>query len=307
MDRQDEPVTPVALAQRASAAASAAAQRAAVIVRILADPADTEQAEELFGGIWATGGADSPVPSHLMRALAYSGNYVAGAWAGGQLVGASVAFLALQDGSVALHSHVTGVVRRLRGSQVGMALKLHQAAWALERGIEEIGWSFDPLIRRNAWFNLTKLRALAIEYRQDFYGRMADQINVGDESDRCLVRWELAAPRVVKLYEGLEADGGDCRGAATMLLDEDSDGFPVVVTLPAWQGESALLCRVPADIEAWRQAQPDRARAWRLGVRKTLGAAMSAGFVASAMTRDGCYVLTRFPGPAEPSPEEHAG
>jgi predicted GNAT superfamily acetyltransferase len=251
-----------------------------------------QQADLLLADIWATGPA-SPVPAHLMRALAHSGNYVAGAWAGTQLVGASVAVLAWHDGSVGLHSHVTGVVSWLRGTHVGLALKLHQRAWALERGIDEIGWSFDPLIRRNAWFNLKKLGAEAVAYEPDFYGSMTDGINAGDMTDRCLVRWALTASDVMARCEGLgvNTDGPDPPG--TRLLDEGRDGYPVVTSPTPPGDEPVQLCRVPADIEGWRQAQPERARAWRLALRHTLGIVMAAGFVARTMTRDGCYVLTR--------------
>jgi predicted GNAT superfamily acetyltransferase len=231
----------------------------------------------------------------MMRALAHSGNYVAGAWAGPQLAGASVAFFALQEGSISLHSHVTGVASQFRGSHAGLALKLHQRAWALERDMDEIGWSFDPLIRRNGWFNVRKLRAAVVGYEPDFYGPMADGINAGDESDRCLVRWKLIAPAVVGLLDGEEADAEFAAPAVPMLVDEDTHGYPVVSSFADLRDTSVWLCRVPADVEGWRQRQPHRARAWRLALRSTLGSAMAAGFVAGTMTRDGCYVLTRRP------------
>jgi predicted GNAT superfamily acetyltransferase len=257
---------------------------------MLSEPAEMHEADRLLAAIWAPGGPGSPVSAHLMRALSHSGNYVAGAWAGQDLAGASVAFFALQVGSISLHSHVTGVASRFRGSHVGLALKLHQRAWVLERDIDEISWSFDPLIRRNGWFNLRKLGADVVRYEQDFYGPMADLINAGDESDRCLVCWKLTAPGVVALLEG-EETGAD--PAVPMLVDEDTHGYPVVSSPIDMQDAPVWLCRVPADVEAWRAGQPDRARAWRLALRGTLGSAMAAGFVASTMTRDGCYVLTR--------------
>jgi predicted GNAT superfamily acetyltransferase len=258
---------------------------------MLTEPDETHQADRLLAAIWATAGTGSPVSSHLMRALAHSGNYVAGAWVGRELAGASVAFFALQAGSISLHSHVTGVASQFRGSHAGLALKLHQRAWALERDVDEIGWSFDPLIRRNGWFNLRRLRAVVVGYEPDFYGSMADGINAGDESDRCLVRWNLTDQAVA----ALQHEENDADPAAPMLVDEDTDGYPVVSGSIDLQHEPVWLCRVPVDVEAWRQRQPDRARAWRMALRGTLGAAMAARFVASTMTRDGCYVLTRRP------------
>jgi predicted GNAT superfamily acetyltransferase len=282
-------------ARAALAVAESAARDAGVAVRSLTDPADTHEADRLLGTIWATAGPGSPVSAHLMRALAHSGNYVSGAWVDRELVGASVAFVALQGGSISLHSHVTGVTRRLQGSGVGLALKLHQRAWALERGMEEIGWSFDPLIRRNAWFNLRKLRAVIVGYEQDFYGPMADRINAGDASDRCLVRWKLTALDLDARYDGQAACAEDPDPSGRLLLDQDINGFPVASDRFSFPDEPVWLCRVPADIEAWRPEQPDRARAWRVALRTTLRPALCAGFVVKTMTRDGCYVLARGP------------
>jgi len=33
-----------------------------------------------------------------------------------------------------------------------------------------IAWTYDPLIRRNAYFNLVKLGARPVEYLRNFYG-----------------------------------------------------------------------------------------------------------------------------------------
>ena len=59
-------------------------------------------------------------------------------------------------------------------------------------------WTFDPLVARNAWFNLGKLGAVADAFGRAFYGEMTDEINAGDRSDRLVVRWDLdpdPAPR----------------------------------------------------------------------------------------------------------------
>jgi predicted GNAT superfamily acetyltransferase len=173
----------------------------------LADAAGAHRVAALFAEVWATTAGPPPMSAHLIRALAHTGNYVAGAWAGDQRVGASVGFLALEDGRLSLHSHITGVTQRARGANVGFGLKVHQRAWAQDRGIGAITWTFDPLIRANAWFNLVKIGAVAVGYHPDFYGRMEDAINAGDRSDRCTIRWEVEASRVVAAIEGRPADG----------------------------------------------------------------------------------------------------
>ena len=67
---------------------------------------------------------------------------------------------------------------------------------------EVIEWTFDPLVARNAYFNLVKLAAEPSEYLTNFYGPMLDLINGKDDTDRLLVRWDLASPEVVAASAG---------------------------------------------------------------------------------------------------------
>ena len=97
-----------------------------------------------------------------------------------------VGFLGLHP-SYSLHSHAAGVTAAGTGRGIGFALKQDQRAWALERGIGTVTWTYDPLVRRNAFFNLTRLGARPVEYVVDFYGEMTDAINTGQGSDRFMV------------------------------------------------------------------------------------------------------------------------
>ena len=177
----------------AEEAARRAAGAAGVSIRELASIEDLEAAVALFDEIWHPEPGTQPISAELMRALSKAGNYVAGAYEGDRLVGASVAFLGAPPGQV-LHSHVTGTAI---GRGIGFALKLHQRAWALTRGLERITWTYDPLVLRNAHFNLAKLGARPEEYLPSFYGAMDDAINAGDESDRVLAVWRLTQPHVL--------------------------------------------------------------------------------------------------------------
>ncbi|TLF45519.1 GNAT family N-acetyltransferase, partial [Nonomuraea sp. KC401] len=187
-------------------------------VRELHEMAEFEQVNDLFEDIWHFGPGDPPITMELMRALSHSGGYVAGAFEGGRLVGGSVGFLAAGG---ALHSHVTGTTRR----GAGLELKLHQRRWALGRGIERITWTYDPLVRRNAHFNLAKLGARPQEYLPRFYGVMDDAINQGDESDRLLAVWPLTAPHVEALIRREPGESPAPDGAVVALADEG--GRPV--------------------------------------------------------------------------------
>src|SRR5262249_50411291 len=140
----------------------------------LHEVAELRDLGDLLIAVW--GRADGPpLNRETLRALSHSGSYVAGARSGGRLVGGIVAFLGRDpDGTTTLHSHMLGVREEARGLGTGRALKEHQRRWALERGIEEVRWTFDPLVRRNARFNLVALGAEAVAYHEDFYGPMDD-------------------------------------------------------------------------------------------------------------------------------------
>jgi predicted GNAT superfamily acetyltransferase len=244
-------------------------------IRELSTPADTIAAAELFDSIW-----HDPTLLHpeLMLVFAATGNYVAGAYLESTLVGASVAFF---TGALprALHSHVAGVADGMRNRGVGLALKLHQRDWALRRGVETIGWTVDPLVRRNIYFNLAKLGATVAAYRQEFYGTMTDAVNAGDASDRLLLAWDLTAdpPGV-----GVPPDG------TRPLLTVGDNDEPVVATVTG----PDLSCALPDDIVAMRRTSPPLARAWRHALRDTLGAALDHGYRVTGVSKDGAYLLT---------------
>jgi predicted GNAT superfamily acetyltransferase len=228
----------------------------------------------------------------ICRAIQFAGGYLAGSWEGERLVGGSLAFLGRHDDEVVLHSHATATAPGRASEGIGLALKWHQRRWALAHGITAVEWTYDPLVARNGWFNLAKLAARGVRYEVDFYGRMTTAIERGEESDRCLVRWELEDPAVVAASTGVLAplDVAARRAeGVTVLVSVGPDGAPVV-------GEAAgpgrpALAQVAPDIEALRITNPDKAAAWRRAVRATLGAAMAEGRHLTVADRAGWYLL----------------
>jgi predicted GNAT superfamily acetyltransferase len=270
--------------EEAQALARAAAQRHGLTVTDLHDLAEQRTAADLLCRVWAADSPDQLINASTMRALAHAGNYVVGAYRDGRLVGVAVAFL----GEGHLHSHITGVDRAGQGAGVGYALKQHQRAWALERGIPAVCWTFDPLVGRNAYFNLHKLGASATEYLPDFYGAMHDGINTGDTTDRLYIRWEVASPRAVAAARGepLAVD----TTAAAVVLDRDGEE-PAPAGPPA--GAGVLLVATPRDVEALRARDLAVALRWRFAVRRALVTALADGYVIADANRDGYYVLER--------------
>ncbi|UBU10812.1 GNAT family N-acetyltransferase [Nonomuraea gerenzanensis] len=249
-----------------------AAARAGVVIRELREIGEFQQVYRLFDEIWHPEPANVPVTVELMAGFTHTGNYVAGAFAGEELVGASVGFLAAGG---ALHSHVTGAVI---GKGVGYALKLHQRDWCRKRGLERITWTFDPLVRRNAHFNLVKLGARPEAYLPEFYGAMADAINEGDASDRLLAVWRVTG----------EPERKDLLDEAYPVVREAADGGPAVED---GGGHRVVLVGTPRDVERLRRQDAAAARAWRMAVREALGGAMAAGARVSGFTERGEYIV----------------
>jgi predicted GNAT superfamily acetyltransferase len=207
------------------------------------------------------------------------------------LSGAAVGFFGRDEHGPHLHSHLAGVERGGLGQGVGRALKLHQRAWTLARDVGEVHWTYDPLIGRNAYFNLQKLGAEAAEYLPGFYGRMTDGINSGDLTDRILVVWRLADPRVAALAGGAPGEDVDAAGAEPLV---SRDGDEPVVHEPAVHEPGrapAVTVAVPADIEALRGRDPGAALRWRHAVRDALMGRLAAGYRIAGMSRDDRYLL----------------
>lgn len=259
-------------------------------VRDISHLDDLEAASTLFRSIWARSDNSDLVPVEMLRALSHAGNQISGAFVDGELVGALTGFLGLHDGEMLLHSHVMGFHPSVRSRGMGKALKLHQREWALSRDIDTITWTFDPLVRRNAYFNLHKLGAVGAEYHVDFYGRMGDRVNGSDPSDRLVALWDLRGARAVHAVDAPPATSPQALEAATIILDMDERGAPLVTG--AAFGPSCRV-RIPDDIEAIRAANPELARQWRHAVRESLGRAVQHGWQAQDATRDGWYVLTK--------------
>lgn len=281
----------LARAQIARTAADRHASSAGVTIRQLHEAAEVAPLCELFREIWQEEPNDPSVGPVILHALAHTGNYVSGAYAGGALVGACVGFFSTLGGWE-LHSHIAGVAAQAQARSVGFALKTHQRAWALARGIDRVSWTFDPLVRRNAYFNLAKLGARPRRYLTNFYGEMRDAINGGDETDRIEAEWSLDDPSVARACTGqrLEPDLPALRDAGcAVALSADRLGGPVVGTRDA----PVLLVAVPPDVERLRVADRAAATDWRLAVRAVLGGLMAENAAVTGFARDGWYVVSR--------------
>ena len=253
---------PPSLSAEAWEAVRASESRAGVTIHAVDEHQGIADARRIFDEVWPPLEGGTQLPPNLFIALLHAGGYACVAYAGGTPVGATMGFLG--EGNH-IHSHMAGVVESHRNQHIGTAMKLHQRAWCLDRGIGTIIWTFDPLVKRNARLNVTKLGVDVEGYEPDYYGEMPDAINAGDPSDRVFAVWRL---------------GSD---AARRALTER---IPSVNPTP-----HDRIIAIPDDIVGIRQHDPVEAQRWRMEVRTRMMAALDEGFVVHGLTDEGDYVM----------------
>ncbi|MEI8237801.1 MAG: hypothetical protein WCI22_00130 [Actinomycetota bacterium] len=170
--------------------AARASATAGVVIRSMFEPVELDAMRATIESVW---GAEVVPPRNVLRGMALGGAGLMLALRQGEAIGFSLGWLGWHGG-VHFHSHQVGVRSGVRGAGVGYALKLAQRAECLRNGIDEMRWTFDPLLATNASFNLLRLGARVVEFFPNCYGERQDAFNTGDITDRLEVSWQLAAP-----------------------------------------------------------------------------------------------------------------
>jgi predicted GNAT superfamily acetyltransferase len=234
------------------------------VLRRLRSRSDLDACVSLQKRVWGEEFADLTPPA-LLKIAEEMGGVAAGAFApaetgeeDGRLEGFVFGISGFRNGEAAHWSHMMAVRRECRGLGLGVRLKAHQRRILLERGIETAFWTFDPLVARNAYLNIMRLGARPVEYLRDYYGSGEDStLSAGIGTDRFVVRWDLASDRVERALAG------------------EPPALP----------ESSVRVEIPVDVQAVRDADPDRAAAWRGATRQALEPALARGGRVEAVLR----------------------
>jgi predicted GNAT superfamily acetyltransferase len=149
---------------------SASVRAAKIQIRAPQDLREMRLGVELHKQVWGYNEIDT-VPDQMFIVARESGGAVLFAFDQTKPIGFALAFAGIQDGTIYLHSHMVGVLAGYQNQGIGRQLKLAQREAAIERGINLIEWTFDPLQLRNAHFNLVRLGAVVRRYIANFYGR----------------------------------------------------------------------------------------------------------------------------------------
>jgi chorismate synthase len=133
-----------------------------------------------------------------------AGGWTLGAFAGERMVGFVHHLTAVRaDNEIFGYSHVMAVAKDYQNKGVGARLKWTQRERALAEGQRLIKWTWDPMLARNAHFNLNRLGAIVDTYADNFYGVDYGVAKaLGLPSDRLFAMWNLSSARVSALATG---------------------------------------------------------------------------------------------------------
>lgn len=258
--------------------AAKTAARAGLTLRPLSSKHEFAAASELLAGIWGTSPDASPLSSDLLRSLSHADACVTGAIAGEEVVGVAVA-ISGPPVSESMYSLIAGVKPGFAGRGVGIALKYAQRVWSLERGAQRMQWTYDPLIRRNAHFNLVRLGAQVKDYIPEFYPPMHDALNRTDRTDRLCVSWDLASAA---------AQSSPAKDDGPVALCAGKDGSPQRTGIAP---QAHMRVWIPRDIESMRRQDNALAMRWRVSMAEVLQEAEAHSLVPVSVSASGYYVL----------------
>lgn len=171
-------------------------------IRALAEHSEFAEAVDLQRTIWKFDELEL-LPVRLFVTALKVGGEALGAFDGKKMVGFSLAIPGIREGGrMYLHSHMVGVLAEYRDQGVGAMIKRGQRANALERGMDLIEWTFDPLELKNAFFNMERLGAIVRRYVLNQYGSTTSPLHGGLPTDRCVAEWWIREPRVEAALAG---------------------------------------------------------------------------------------------------------
>jgi predicted GNAT superfamily acetyltransferase len=139
------------------------------------------------------------VPLRMFVVAQKIGGQVIGAFLEDELAAFALAIPAVRGGHAYFHSQMLAVRKEHRNAGLGRLIKLFQRDDAMQRGIELIEWTFDPLEIKNAYLNIQKLGAIARRYAVNQYGITSSPLQGGMPTDRLIAEWWLKSKRVEDL------------------------------------------------------------------------------------------------------------
>lgn len=263
-------------------------------IRLLDELGEFHACAELQTATWGRDFVEK-VPPLLMKVVQENGGLVGGALGpDGGLLGFVFGIVGLEGGNPYHWSHMLAVRASARGHGIGRGLKLFQRRMALGGGIEDIFWSYDPLVARNAHLNFNRLGVVADRYVPNMYGEeTGSPLHEGLGTDRLVVRWRLDSERVRRtVTDERWGPSVDAESApAAVLCGDDGSGGPVVRNVG---GAGVIRIEIPREIQSLKRDDPEVARQWREATRRAFTEFLGAGYGIDGLARTAerhCYYV----------------
>jgi predicted GNAT superfamily acetyltransferase len=265
-----------------------------LIIKPISNPEHIKAVADVEAETWGMKPGDT-VPDHVLTGIANEGGVLLGAYDEDRLIGFTLGWLGTvttEEGIPAvdhlkLVSHMTGVLAGYRDQRIGYHLKLAQRVWALERGLDLITWTYDPLESRNAYLNIYLLGCTCQTYYRDYYGEMSDEMNEGIPSDRFRVDWWIRSGQVEEKLAKSAPSNQDPNLPENIIPADwqilnparhDSVPLPIPSERPEPPQHEQVLVEIPTDIQSIRQQDHALALSWRIHTRDIFEEAFSGSF-----------------------------
>ena len=229
------------------------------------------------------------VPPSILMVNQKIGGLVAGAFtAQDELVAFVYGLPGFRHNKEVHWSHMLAVRPPWRGNSLGRLLKEYQRQFVLERDIDIVHWTYDPLESVNATLNLSRLGALPTEYAQDLYGKGEKSVlHRGIGTDRFIVTWHMK-PGARQRYLGQYAVPAEPLQAVSVINND-------LAFSPADEAVKAVKIEIPDNIQQLKNEAPQSAAAWRHATRAAFLHYLSLGFAVVAFCHDDqtgrCYYI----------------
>ena len=227
------------------------------------DIPELEKVVDLQQRVWMMPDRDL-VPSNLLAIADETGGEVIGAYGENGDMNGFLFALGATSGKQVLH--MVGVEKGLRYGGLGWNLYVLLAATAVQKGVKNIEWTYDPLRGGNARLNLEKLGAKPYVFTVNKYGVVKSELYGENPTDRFTVNWDLNSRLVHQRLRQVNAGIYRPHGL------ESIQDISVVVRPGEVQEQQTIAVEIPGDND---NLDLDEAIRWRMQFREIMRATMT--------------------------------
>jgi chorismate synthase len=241
---------------------------------------DLEAVVRLQRDVW--GELDASVPLWLLATVGKTGGILLGAEDDARAIVAFVLSVpGIRYGRTMQWSHMLAVAPAARGQALGLRLKLAQRQRTLDRGLDLIEWTFDPLMAANAHLNVRRLGAVVEHYLENVYGDSPSPLHHGAPTDRVIATWRIGSAHVARRIDAgaLVARDASVGQAPPVLPTRVEGAFRAPHGEPDLsRDEPRLRVEIPANFARMLAEAPSLALAWRLAARRVFHTYLARGY-----------------------------